>query len=348
MAFFSLKQIHGDLYFAKNNQDKGFIFNLKNKKQLFEELYDGISNTPVKNYLVVRKDDKYALFHLKRGVISSWFYYIFLYNNGINAKLFKMGYLVASDDPKPSRYAIFKFDGTRISDYYNYIIVLEVKKNDILYSTTKEYEKKALFSLKSGRLTDWFEDFPHIEKCFIKGKGNYFIASKEDKHFLLRKKDYKAILEGMEIEPVFSDFGKDNEVYLVKVNKNEEFLFYQGYCTECYNSIFAVSENLFFIAIRKTKNKKEFYLIGLKNKTQRKISQFLFKKDEIYVKVSTNTPLYSSNMKSKLYSPYLYSVVTSEIGYCSNCNNIWFLYFEYKNNKICPLCEANKLEIFLI
>ena len=135
---------------------------------------------------------------------------------------------------------------------------------------------------------------------------------------------------------------------MVKTNKNQEFLFYQSYCTECYSSIFAISENLLFIATKKTKNKKEFYLIDLKNRTQQKIPQFLFEKDKICVKVLAGVPLYSLTMRSRLYSPSLYSAITSEIGYCSDCNNTWFLHFEYKNNKICPLCEASKLEAFII
>ena len=352
MAFFSLEHIYENLYFVKNNQGKGFVLNLKNKKQLSEEL-DEILNTPVKNYFIVRKDNKYALFHSKKGTISSWFYRIFPYGDGLNFKLFKMGYLLASDKPKSDKHAIFKFDGTRISDYYSYIIVLEIKKNDILYVADEECEKQALFSLKSGRLTDWFERFPYKEICFIKGKGNYFIASKNKRYFLLSKKDYKVILEGTEIEPVFRNFSKDNEVYLVSSNENEKFLFYRGYCTEYYNSILAISENLFFIAVKKTKDKKELYLIDLKNKTQQRFPQFLFEGDKICIKVFKNASLHSSNMKLMLYFPYFYSVhfysvLTSEIVYCSNCNNTWFLYFEYKNEKICPLCDASKLEVFFI
>jgi len=352
MAFFSLEHIYENLYFVKNSQGKGFVLNLKNKKQLSEEL-DEILNIPVKNYFIVRKDNKYALFHSKKGIISSWFYRIFPYVDGLNFKLFKMGYLLASDKPKSDKHAIFKFDGTRISDYYSYIIVLKVKKNDILYVAEEECEKQALFSLKSGRLTDWFDMFAYAEICFIKGKGNYFIASKNRRHFLLSKKDYKVILEGAEIEPVFRNFSKNDEVYLVNLNGNEKFLFYRGYCTERYNSILAISEDLLFIAVKKTKDKKEFYLIDLKNKTQRRLPQFLFEGDKIRINVFKNTSLHSPNIRLMLYFPHFYSAhfdykLAYDIVYCSNCNNTWFLYFEYKNEKICPLCDVSKLEVFFI
>jgi hypothetical protein len=354
---FSIEKIKGNLHFIKNKEGKGYIFNLKNKKPLFNESFDiliELDDFNVGGYYLVKKNGKEALLHLKKGIVTAWFDDIittrrFYYTKKSALKKFlKNKYLLAMErvDNK-SKKAFFKFDGTRITDYYDDIVSVGLTKDDILYIAFVVKKGNALFSLKRGRLTDWFDGgFPFPEDVYNENV-NYFIASRNEKRFLLSKKTYQIVSEGKNMFPVYYSHNKNNEVYWIEKDNNKGFLFYQGYTTDYYDFITSISPNPIFLAVRKSSAKKKFCLIDLKNKICQKMSDFLFKNRNIWLEVIKDCLL---NLTRLNYIPSFIEVKYNYESekYCPSCNNIWVVYFKYKNTEICPLCEANKLEAFIL
>jgi len=352
-------------FLVVENEENGKwnVFDLKNKSFLFDWC-DFIEFNKVSDYLVVEQNKKNVIYHLEKGFVTRWFdYNISLYNPLGNiyvrllSKLFDKEYFIASKlcDGKQFKKAFFKFDGTQVSDWFRNIKLIKVDDEDILYIAQFEDYSESLFSLERGKVMDIVGTFRYEEKFknFVLGKKSFYLAIKDGIYVIVNRNN-EVVIRAKYIDYILDEENNKNNdsIYIVKNEKNQKAIFYNGYLTEYYDFILPINPNLIFLAYHSKGKNKEIYLLDLKNKTSTNISVPLFnhiKNMFIYINTkeieSRFNGFHSACLRIKKYS---FVVSTDTKSYCIDCNNTWWFYIRYGNSYFCPLCDINKLHAFVV
>jgi hypothetical protein len=356
----------GSEYFIVVNEERKKSILDSEIKNVLIDWYDNVIYTYSDDYFIIENNRKQALYHPKKGFISAWLDYPidFATYSYCFSELIKMGVLIVSEhdyksSPTKPKQAFFKLDGTQITDWFDYISIEEITEDDIYYYARSGLEEGFVFSLKTGKLIDYLSYGNKNEDYLTSSKNKFFVVKDNNKYRIVNKNN-ETIVTAEYISPILKR-KKDNEenVYIVIFNKRKKALFYDGYLTKTYDFIFPVSPDLIFLAYRFERKIKKVYLLDLKNKTSSKILFPIFSRDKSTFTVKLYAYANFHEIEKHFELPdYFYKkmeklcdytgVVVHEI-YCPNCKNIWWFYIGQNIDVcFCPLCEANKLEAFIL
>jgi hypothetical protein len=333
------------IYNGRRKEGKLFIYNLKDNS-LIDKL-DVIYFED--NFIIVNKNDKYAILKVDEGFITDFIDYEIL---PVSINFVNHGYLVVDNNGKTRfRYAIFKLNNTIITDWFEGIKILKIN-NDEVYFIGRKDDKHALFSTKKGMISDWHSYFDEDNvKLFLEGKTKYMICgSRFWKTESLIDEKGNVILKGKKIFPIFCEDDKLSDIIYLVLTNNKKILFYDGYKTAKYNLIFPANSDLDFLLVGKKRNKIIAHLFNVKTKQIRELNNCLFISKNIVPTIVYNfCGFYKCSFYEKRH--YLKAFVYSySPKFCPTCKKVWFFYFYFSSLKkdYCPICEAEKVYAFMI
>ena len=323
---------------VKDNKNKKWnVFDLVNKSFLLDWC-NFIGFNEISDYLIIKQNKKSAIYHLEKGFVSQWFNYnISLENYSGNVypnllcKLFDKGYLIALR-PRDREYfeeAFFNFDGKQVSDWFYDIRFIKVDNDDVLYVAVSKDNNESLFSLKKGKILDIVNSFYYSNEFFdfVLGRRNFYLA-KESDNYLIINRNNEIVVRAKDINPILKEkYNKNNDsIYIVKNEKEQKAIFYNGYLTEYYDFILPISLNLIFLTYCYEGKNKKIYLLDLKNKTKIHFPILLFNDIEemsIYLNIDmVKTYFEGFDTACSVMKRHKSVVDLWEEYLCLNCNNI--------------------------
>lgn len=139
---------------------------------MIDAYYDFIIDEE-RNYYLVRKDQKCAIFDKEGKRISDWWDDI-CYNGLLSGE---STYYIVKNEKR--RYAIINVDGKRISEWWKYIYSVGlVEGHSRYYIVRNEENQHAIIDVDGNRISSWWEwiDFEGL----VKGQSIYYIVRNKD------------------------------------------------------------------------------------------------------------------------------------------------------------------------